>query len=135
MTSGTLRRPLALNVLPGMFCIARLPPEAGLPAWARSSSWLSVTRTADELSIVCESRVVPEAVERNGPWRLLQIEGPLDFALTGILNRITGPLADAAIALFAVSTFDTDYVLVRGRDLDAAILRLRSSGLIVRAPD
>lgn len=115
--------------------VARLAPDAPLPDWLPDQPWYSVTRTVDELSIVCESRLVPAGVSSNDGWRLLRVEGPLDFSLTGILHRITAPLAAAGISLFAMSTFDTDYVLVKERDLEDAAARLMESGLIVRRRD
>lgn len=126
---------LSLEVMPALLSVVRLPPEVGTPPWADSGSWYSVTRSADELSLVCESRVVPRDVRQEGPWRALRVDGPLDFALTGILCRIALPLADAGISIFAVSTFDTDYVLVREEALDDAVSSLRDVGMIVRTVD
>lgn len=127
--------PLKLRVLNGTMCIARLPADAAAPPWLPEAAWCSVTRTDEELSIVCESRFVPAGVRRNGGWRLLQVEGPLDFSLTGVLHRITAPMAEAGISLFAVSTFDTDYVLVGGADLEKAVSCLEAAGLIVHTAD
>lgn len=127
--------PLKLKVLNGNMCIARLPADAGIPAWVPETAWCSVTRTGEELSIVCESRFVPADVRQNGGWRLMQVEGPLEFSLTGILHRITAPMADAGVSLFAISTFETDYVLVGETDLEDAVSCLKASGLIVYMPD
>lgn len=126
---------MQLHVLAGSMCIARLPADADIPGWVRATSWHSVTRTAEELSIVCESRFVPADVRQSGGWRLMQVEGPLDFNLTGILHRITAPMAAEGISLLAVSTYDTDYVLVGEKDLEEAISCLGASGVVVRAPD
>lgn len=134
MTGGGEAAPLKLSVLAGTMCVARLPPDAVLPDWVPHSAWCSITRTAKELSIVCEAVRVPPNVRQQGGWRLLQVEGPLDFALTGILNRIAAPLADEGISIFALSTFDTDYVLVGEAQLVAAVARLRESGIIVSGP-
>lgn len=130
MTTG----PLTLNVLAATLTVARLPADADRPDWIEGGRWYSMTRTSDELSVVCESRLVPAGARQSGPWRALQVEGPLDFSLTGILYRIAGPLAGAGISLFAVSTFDTDYVLVGEADLERAAGCLRDSGIIVRPP-
>lgn len=127
--------PLRLHVHAGSMAIVRLAADAGTPDWIRQASWCSVTRTGEELSVVCESRLVPDDVRQSAGWRLLQVEGPLDFSLTGILHRITAPLAAAGISLFAISTFDTDYVLVGETDLEAAIPCLEASGVIVYGPD
>lgn len=126
--------PLKLSVLAGTMCVARLPPDAVLPDWVPDAAWCSITRTAEELSIVCEAVLVPPNVRQQGGWRLLQVEGPLDFALTGILSRIAAPMADAGISIFALSTFDTDYVLVSEAELGVAVSRLRESGIIVSGP-
>jgi hypothetical protein len=85
-------------------------------------------RTADELSIVCLEESVPAAVRREGGWRALKVEGPLAFEEVGILAELTGALADAAIPTFALSTFDTDYLLVKEGDLAGATEALRGRG-------
>lgn len=126
---------MKMRVLGGVMAIARLPPDSKLPAWVMESSWFSATRTAGELSIVCAAAVVPATVRQQGGWRLLEVEGPLDFNLTGILNRITAPMADAGISVFALSTFDTDYVMVREADLAASVSCLRACGIVVSLPE
>src|SRR5689334_17000561 len=113
--------PLTLSVLPGDFAVVRLGPTDPLPAWATTSSFFSITRTADELSIVAPESAVPAGVRSETGWRALKLHGPFDFALTGVLSSVLAPLADAKISIFAVSTFDTDYVLVRTSALSAAI--------------
>lgn len=128
-------RELALRVLAEPLSIVRLGPDVRTPDWLADASWYSVTRTAAELSVVCASRLVPRDVPRAGPWRALQVEGPLDFALTGILSRLASALAGAGISIFAVSTYDTDYVLVRAEALDRALSCLRRVGIVVRSPD
>ena len=120
---------LTLVVLADQFAICRLAPDAAVPAWAWHGAFVSVTRTAEELSIVCDEAAVPEAVapvERG--WRALRVAGALDFALVGILARLSAPLAEAGISIFAISTFDTDYLLVRAADLAAAIEVLGAAG-------
>ncbi|MDZ7840329.1 MAG: ACT domain-containing protein [Gammaproteobacteria bacterium] len=134
MTGSGAALPLKLSVLPGTMCIARLPPDAVLPDWVPEAAWCSITRTAEELSIVCEAVHVPPNVRQQGGWRLLQVAGPLDFALTGVLHRIAAPMADAGVSIFALSTFDTDYVLVSEAELGVAVSRLRKSGIIVSEP-
>jgi hypothetical protein len=90
-------------------------------------------RTPTELSIVCDETWVPRDVRAERGFRALVIDGALDFALTGILASVTGPLAEAAISLFAFSTYDTDYVMVKEEQLDAAVAALRAAGLRVAA--
>lgn len=126
---------LRVNLLDGDMCVARLPADAPVPEWLPDASWWSMTRTGDELSIVCEERFVPDTVRQSSGWRMLQVQGPLEFSLTGILHRITAPMAAADISLFALSTFDTDYVLVADADLEEAVRCLRESGVIVHPPD
>ena len=90
-----------------------------------------MVRTAGELSIVCPEDVVPPDTVSNGGWRILEVEGPLDFALTGVLNRITAPLAAARISLFAISTYLTDYVLVKEEQLERTLHVLQQSGWFI----
>jgi len=119
---------LNLSLLPDMLAVCRLAPEVPLPAWALHGSFCSITRTPDELSIVCVQDDVPLEVRNERDWRCLVVAGPLDFALTGILAAIAAPLAQAGISIFAVSTFDTDYVLVKEHQLAAAIQALSEAG-------
>lgn len=125
---------LTLDVLPEVFCVCRLGPQDPVPAWASGGAFVSVTRTTDELSVVCEQRAVPEGVRTERDFAALKVRGPLDFALTGILASIAKPLADAGISLFAVSTFDTDYVLVRQAALEAAVRALAGAWHQVTRP-
>ena len=109
-----------------MFAVCRLDPLAEPPA-----SFWSVTRTEDELSVICTEDVVPrDAVVERG-WRGLQVAGPLDFALTGVAAALTAPLAAAAISVLPVATFDTDYLFVREPSLAAAVAALTGAGHIV----
>ena len=118
---------LSLRTLPGELAVCRLPADAPAPALGAAALW-SVTRTADELSIVCPAADAPAGAEVERGWRALKVAGPLDFALTGILAAIAAPLADAGVSIFAVSTYDTDYVLVREAALPAAAEALRRAG-------
>lgn len=104
---------LTLSLLPGTFTICRLDPEANIPDWAKPGGFISVTRTSDELSIVCTGVNVPEGVKADRGWRCFKVEGPLDLSLTGVLASLANPLAEARINIFALSTFDTDYLLVK----------------------
>lgn len=124
--------PLHLAVLHETLAIAQLEPHAPMPAWAMSGSLFSITRTADELSIVCAAALVPADIQAARDWRALKVAGPLDFALTGILAMLAVPLGEAGISIFALSTYDTDYVLVRAPDLDRAVQVLRQAGHTVR---
>jgi hypothetical protein len=120
-------------VLAGDLAVARLDPGAPLPAWAQPAGELhAVVHSPGELTVVCSAARVPEGVPAAGGWRALAVEGPLDFALTGVMASLAGPLAAAEVSIFAISTFDTDYVLVRADRLDDAVRALRAAGHEVR---
>ncbi len=119
---------LTLSVLPDRFAVCRLAPDAERPAWAEAGAFSSVTRTPEELSVVCPEEAVPPGVRCERGRRALRVHGPLDFALTGILAALTAPLAEAGIPLFALSTFDTDYVLVHDDVLTRAVRALTEAG-------
>lgn len=119
---------LDLSVLGGTLAICRLSPDTSLPDWLPEDGFLSVTRTADELSIVCLEDAVPELVTASRGWRALRVEGPLDFSLTGVMASLAAPLAEAEISLFAIATYDTDYVLVSEENLLRALDVLRAAG-------
>ena len=125
---------MRLQLLPGEFAICRLPPHQPVPDWA-AGSFCSITRTAEELSIVCEQHRPPPNATTEPGWRALKVEGPLDFALTGILASLAGPLAAAGIPIFALSTFDTDYVLVKHHNLPAALAALSEAGHEITGAD
>jgi hypothetical protein len=110
--------------------ICRLPREAELPAWIEESEMVSFTRTEDELSIVCSEYCVPEDVIAERHWRMLKVKGPLDFSLTGVIATLTAPLSEAGIAVFVISTFETDYLLVKSKQFDDALDILRDSFII-----
>ena len=110
-----------LSILPASIAIVRLSPEQEIPQWVwQDRSSLSVTCTTEELSVVCASSSVPAGVQCEKSWIAIKVQGPLEFSLTGILAALAGPLAARGIPIFAISTFDTDYVLVKERDLSQA---------------
>jgi hypothetical protein len=112
---------LTLQISEARMAICRLPPDATLPGWIGENGFVSLTRTPDELSIVCIEEWVPSNVEAERNWRMLKVKGPLDFSLTGILASLISPLSDAGIAIFALSTYDTDYLLLKEGNLNRAI--------------
>jgi hypothetical protein len=123
---------LKFRQLPGPYAIVRLAPDAPVPAWAFLSNptkgdFTSVTRTADELSIVCPTANLPPDVHSPHRWICLKLEGPFPFSLTGVLLSFIQPLSNNAIPIFAISTFDTDYVLIP-EDHSRALDVLREAG-------
>jgi hypothetical protein len=120
--------PLTLEVLPETLAICRLDPSAPLPPWAEAGAFHSATRTPGELSIVCRDDAAPAGVTANRGWRAIAVGGTLDFALTGILASLAAPLATAGVSIFAVSTHDTDYVLVPEGTLARAVAALTAAG-------
>ncbi|WP_367136611.1 ACT domain-containing protein [Saccharothrix sp. HUAS TT1] len=126
---------LIVDVRPGGYAVVRLPADAPAPAGLLDAPGLvSVTRTPDELSIVCPEEHAPDAAAAQPGWRLLTVRGPLEFTLTGIMAALSGELAAAGVSLFALSTYDTDHLLVKESDLDRAVQALRASGHEVTKP-
>jgi hypothetical protein len=121
---------VTLDLMPNAYAICRLDAYASLPDWAMRP-FSSITRTANELSIVCASDDVPADVQAQRGYRGLAVRGPLDFSLVGVVAALAGTLAAASISIFVVSTHDTDYLFVRGAELDRAIAALRGAGQIV----
>jgi hypothetical protein len=117
-----------LRTLPDSYAIVRLQPGSELPAWVDKGPFRSVTRTDNEVSVVCRDRDVPEGESAERGWCVLEVKGPLDFSLTGVVASLVDPLAKVEIPIFVISTFETDYVLVRGRDLDDTIEALELAG-------
>jgi uncharacterized protein len=122
------RASLPIALLPLRLAVCRLDAGAPLPAWASEGALSCVTRTPAELSVVVEERVVPGDARAERGYRAFVVRGPLPFDLVGVFASMAGPLADAGISIFALSTFDTDYVLVKARDVERASGVLRDAG-------
>jgi len=139
---------LYVTLYRGRFAVCRLEAAAPVPPWAASSTFLSITRTASELSIVCDEVAVPgeahpggdaggdgdvraDGVRTERGWRCLEVGGPIPFETTGVAAALTAPLAAAAISVFLISTFDTDYLLVKDARVDEAMAALRAAGFMV----
>jgi hypothetical protein len=114
--------------MPGKFAVCRSPAAAPVPEWAWSGRFSSVTRTEDELSIVCAADSVPEEHQPKSPWVCFKVEGPFSFSEVGILASVINPLAEKRVPIFAISTFDTDYVLVGEEHAGIASQALRDAG-------
>ena len=121
-------RSLALELVPGLYTVCRLDAGASLPSWAGAGPFTSVTWTDAELSIVCAQEAVPTGVRSERDWRCLRVKGPLGFGMTGVLASLAAPLASSGVSIFVVSTFDTDYVLVKQSALEAARVALQAAG-------
>jgi hypothetical protein len=120
---------LKYRVLGEQLAVCRLPSEARIPAWALEGGFFCVVRTGDELSIVCREDVctadrIPDGAPVERGWMALKLEGPFPFSMTGVLASFVQPLAEAGIPIFAISTFDTDYVLIKRQNLEQAVLAL-----------
>lgn len=123
---------MQLDLLPQRLAVARFEPEAELPAKVEAARWLSVTRSENELSVVCPHEVLPEGIKAERGWRALRVQGPLPFELVGILAELSGCLAEAGVPIFAISTYDTDYILVKHKVLAKALAALEAAGHEVR---
>jgi hypothetical protein len=119
---------LTLIVVDSVFAVCRLEPGAPIPVWSTADDFFSITRTADELSVVCRQDAVPEGINCERGWRCLRVAGTIPFSVVGVLASLTAPLAEAGISVFAISTFDTDYLLVKAEDLERAVDALRRRG-------
>lgn len=108
--------------------VCRLAFDARIPEWALDGGFFCVVRTSDELSIVCTEDRLPPGVSAERGWAALKLEGPFPFSMTGVLASFVQPLAEAKIPIFAISTFDTDYVLIKHQNLPQAVLALEAAG-------
>ena len=119
---------LVLSVLFGTFIIHKFLPDASVPEEILKSNYYSVSKTKNELSLVCSEVIEVQSLQSSEGWKCIKVAGPLDFNLTGILSSISDILAKENISIFAISTFDTDYILVRTQDLSSARTTLRQAG-------
>ena len=118
----------SLILLPDRLTICRLPPDALLPSWSESNGLQAIIRASDELCIICAEDNVPANITAEPNWRALKVRGPLVFSEVGVIASLANPLAEAGISIFVISTFETDYILVKKRDLEAAVENLREAG-------
>ena len=121
-------RTLTLSVVEGRYAIVKLSPEAAVPDWATRSAFFSVTRTADELSVVAEESSVPEEMDGSRGWRMIKVHGPFAFTEIGVVAALANPLARVGVGIFVISTFDTDYLLVQQEDIPIAVETLEHAG-------
>ena len=122
---------LKLKVLEGQYAIHRFPPNHEIPSQVSKSEFFSVSKTEDELSIVCSASIQVNAEKTENGWSCFKVFGPLGFSLTGILANLSASLAEAGISIFAFSTYDTDYIMVKKDQLELASKALLVSGHII----
>lgn len=118
---------LTFEVLAGDYAVSRLPAHVPSPKWV-NGSFTSVSRSPDELSIVCEQQYVPDEVHSERNWACLRVAGTMDFSMVGVVASLATTIANASLGIFVVSTFNTDYVLVKRSDFEAAVVALRRAG-------
>lgn len=128
-----VQRQLALSLLDGTYGICRLPATAGLPDWALTAPLFSITATESELTIVCAWEVIPSESRGETSWRCLRIDGSFGLDETGVLASVAEPLAEAGISIFVVSSYDTDFILVKKADVETAVAALAAKGHAVTA--
>ena len=134
MSDSAQPQKLAFHLLAGSYAIVRLAADAPFPDWARKGEFTSISRTPDELSIVCSAGNVPAGVPSPHRWACLKLEGPFPFEQTGVLLSFIEPLSTRGIPIFAISTYATDYVLVQEEFAEQALDALRRAGYRRLAP-
>jgi hypothetical protein len=122
---------LRISILPDRLAVSRLDANDALPAWVRGT-FTSITRTHDELSIICDDDAVPHDVRSERGWRALRVEGPIPFEMVGIAAALVAPLAEARISVFLMATYDTDYLLLKEDVFERGVEILRSAGHEIR---
>lgn len=127
-------RHLKLQVLPGHYAVSRLPADAAFPEWADGPGFVSISRSEDELSVVCQQARVPAEVQQSGDWACIRLIGPFPFEEAGIIAAVINPLASAGLGVFVVSTYDGDHLLLKQDDLDTANRLLRRQGHLLIDP-
>jgi len=120
---------LHLSVIDARLAVCRVDADADIPAWANvGGEFVSITRTSRELSIVCPIDAVPAGLPMEGPWRAFKVQGQLVMTLIGVVAALANPLAESDISIFAISTYDTDYILVHEPDFETAVRALTAAG-------
>ena len=118
---------IKLETIEGEYSICRLSPDAPIPEWAEAG-FCSITRSENELSIVVKAGGIPEPLERENGWKMFRVAGSLDFSMVGVIAGISRVLADSVISIFVISTFETDYILVKSDQFDSAVTTLKTAG-------
>ncbi len=127
---------ITMEWLPGRFAVCRLDAQTATPGWALAGGgFVSITRSERELSIVTAEALVPAGVKAERGWAAMRVVGQLDFSMVGVLAKLTGVLAEAGISCFAISTYDTDYILVKQQDAVDAAKALGTVAQVTRRPE
>ena len=127
---------ITMEWLPGRYAVCRFDPSASTPGWALAGGgFVSITHSERELSIVAAESIVPAEVKAERGWAAMRVVGKLDFSIVGLLAKLTGALAEAGISCFAISTYDTDYILVKQQDADDAAEALGKVAQVTRRPE
>lgn len=124
---------MKIKIIDGIYGVCRLNPFDAIPDWAIKGEIYSITNTKEELSILCLESNIPSDMKCERNWRILKVEGPLDFSLIGILASISSILAKSEISIFAISTYDTDYILLKEKDLQKGVNALVNEGYDIDA--
>ncbi|MDA8337420.1 MAG: ACT domain-containing protein [Peptococcaceae bacterium] len=119
---------LILLVLPGQFAVCRMDSGREIPGWATDNSFFSVTRTPGELSVICPQDKVPSGIECEMSFRIIRVSGPLSLSLIGLIASISRVIANVGVSLLSISTYETDYILVKDKDLESALAALSREG-------
>ena len=122
---------MKLKLLKPTYSICKLSPDNEVPSWALTSSTFFLSKTSDELSIICPATEIPSEVKVSNGWRCIRVDGDLEFDEIGVVTTVSSPIANKGISLFLVSTHDRDYVLIHKDDLDNAISEYEKKGFSI----
>jgi len=125
---------IPLSLLPDRMAICKLSPDADFPEWGRFGDISAFIQTHEEITVICSERFVPPDVKAERGWRVIKVQGPLDFTMVGVISSISAVLAQAKVSIFALSTYETDYFLVKEESLPAALSALEQANIIVNDP-
>jgi hypothetical protein len=129
------KRQLQLSLLKDSYGVCEFPSTASIPEWALNASLCSVTRSKKELTIVCTQDVIPADIEYDSGWRCFRVDGSFDFNPIGVISSFAAPLAEAGVSIFVISTYDTDYILVKKEKVEQAVTVLTDCGHLVIRDD
>jgi hypothetical protein len=129
------RRQLQLSLLKDLYGICKFPSDSSIPEWALDESLCSITRSKKELTVVCPQGIIPANTEYDSDWRCFRIDGSFDFNQIGVISSLAEPLAEAGVSIFVISTYDTDYILVKEEKVEQAVNVLTDNGHLVSRED